>query len=132
MTWITNDGIKIEVKSAAYIQSWDQKKFSDISFSIKLNGCCEEETSMQRSEPKRHADVYVFCHLKHKDKNTFDPLKMEQWDFYILPTYQLDNYERSQHSITLNSLRKLTEPHKYADLKYEIAKAYGWMPFTTR
>jgi hypothetical protein len=51
-------------------------------------------------------------------------LKMEQWDFYILPTYQLDNYERSQHSITLNSLRKLIEPHKYADLKYEIAKAY--------
>ena len=31
----TVDGIKIEVKSAAYIQTWNQKKISNISFSIK-------------------------------------------------------------------------------------------------
>ena len=31
----SNDGIKIEVKSAAYIQSWNQKDFSIISFSRK-------------------------------------------------------------------------------------------------
>lgn len=31
---LTEDGIKIEVKSSAYIQSWAQKKYSTISFSI--------------------------------------------------------------------------------------------------
>jgi hypothetical protein len=126
----TEDGIKIEVKSAAYIQCWSQKSFSKISFSIKPARYWESETNLQRGEPKRHADVYVFCHLKHKDQNTIDPLKMEQWDFYALPTYRLDNYERSQSSITINSLKKLTEPIKYSELKNEITKAYGEKKFT--
>ncbi len=79
---------------------------------------------MHRGEPKRHADLYAFCLLKHKDKNTIDPLKMEQWEFYVLPTYRIDNYERSQSSITINSLKKLTKPKKYSELKDEITKAY--------
>lgn len=64
------------------------------------------------------------CHLKHTDQETIDPMKMEQWDFYVLPTSRLDNYERSQSSITLNSLRNLTEPCSYSELKSEIEKAY--------
>ncbi len=121
---ITEEGIKIEVKSASYIQSWNQDKFSTISFSIKPARHWETGTKRYRGNPKRHAEVYVFCHLKHKDQNTIDPLKMEQWDFYILPTYRIDNYERSQSSITLNSLQKLTEPKKYAELNFEIKRAY--------
>jgi hypothetical protein len=120
----TEEGINIEVKSASYIQSWNQKKLSTISFSIKPTRYWNAETNMQCGEPKRHADLYVFCHLKGQDKETIDPLKMEQWDFYILPTYRLDNYQRSQSSITLNSLKKLTLSRKYSELKDEILKAY--------
>lgn len=121
----TNDGIKIEVKSASYIQSWNQKQHSKISFSIKKARFWDAVNNLQRGEPKRHADLYVLCHLKHTDQSTIDPLKMEQWDFYVLPTFRLDNYKRSQSSITLNSLRKLTEPKKYSELKTEIEKAYN-------
>ena len=121
---ITDDGIKIEVKSSAYIQSWYQQGFSNISFSIKPARYWDSVTNIQRGEPKRHADVYVFCLLKHKDQNTIDPLKMEQWDFYVLPTYRLDNYQRSQSSITINSLKKLTDPKKYSELKNETTNAY--------
>lgn len=120
----TKDGIKIEVKSAAYIQSWNQRNFSTISFSIKPARCWEAEPKRQRGEPKRHADVYVFCLLKHKDQKTIDPLKMEQWDFYVLPTYRLDVYERSQSSITINSLCKLTKPIGYSDLKPVIEESF--------
>ena len=121
----TDDGIKIEVKSASYIQSWNQKQLSKISFSIKKARYWDAVNNMQRGEPKRHADLYVLCHLKHIDQTTIDPLKMEQWDFYVLRTFRLDNYERSQSSITINSLRKLTEPKKYSELKTEIEKAYN-------
>jgi len=121
----TKDGIKVEVKSASYIQSWNQKKFSNISFSIKKARFWDSEDNIQRGEPKRHADIYVFCHLKHKDQETIDPLKMEQWDFYVVPTFVLDNYEQSQLSITLNSLKNLTEPRKYSNLKSAIEKAYN-------
>jgi hypothetical protein len=120
----TDEGIKIEVKSASYIQSWSQKKLSNISYSIKPARYWDAETNMYCGEPKRHADIYVFCLLKYQDKTTIDPLKMEQWDFYILPAYRLDNYKRSQSSITINSLVKLTEPRKYSELRDEILKAY--------
>ncbi len=35
----TNDGIKIEIKSAAYIQSWHQEKLSTIKFLVQKNEC---------------------------------------------------------------------------------------------
>lgn len=116
----TSDGIKIEVKSAAFIQSWKQKEYSKISFSIKSAKFWDAENNMQNTQPKRHADVYVFCLLKHKDQETINPLKLEQWEFYVLPTSKLDNYERSQSSITLNSLKKLTDSVTYENLKEKI------------
>ena len=122
---VTSDnGIKIEVKSASYIQSWSQREFSKISFSIKKAKFWDADNGMSRGEAKRHAEVYVFCLLKHKNQETIDPLKLEQWEFYVLPTYKLDNYERSQFSITINSLRKLTEPIEYVLLKDKIEKCY--------
>jgi len=120
----TEKGIKIEVKSAGYIQSWNQKKYSTISFSIKPARFWDAKENMRKGEPKRFADLYVFCLLKHKDQKTINPLKMEQWDFYVLPTFKLDNYKRSQSSITINSLKKLTSPILYCDLKDEIEEAY--------
>lgn len=117
---LTDKGVKIEVKSAAYIQTWNQKKISTISFSIKSTKYWDAVTFSEDIQSKRHADIYVFCHLKHLDKATIDPLKMEQWDFYVLPTFKLDQYERSQSSITLNSLRKLTNPIVYNKLESEI------------
>lgn len=114
----TETGIKIEVKSAAYIQSWRQKKYSPISFSIKKT---QNYTSKER---KRHADVYVFCLLKMKDQQQIDPLKLEQWEFYVLPTCKIDNYARSQTSITLNSLLKITNPTTYKKLKNEVENCH--------
>ncbi|OFX32494.1 MAG: hypothetical protein A2W90_04080 [Bacteroidetes bacterium GWF2_42_66] len=116
--------IKIEVKSAAYIQCWNQKQYSPISFSIKSAKYWDPVTNIE-DESKRHADLYVFCHLKHKDQNTIDPLKMEQWDFYVLPTFRLDNYKRSQSSITLKSLQNMTNAKEYCALKEEILQAYN-------
>ena len=122
---ITKDGIKIEVKSSAYIQSWKQAKFSVINFSIKAARHVEKSSiTMQRGEAKRHADIYVFCLLKHKDQKTIDPLKLEQWEFYVLPTCQLDSYKRSKSSITLPSLQKLTDSITYQKLKNEIYSAF--------
>ncbi len=113
-------GIKIEVKSAAYIQSWAQKQYSKISFSIRTAQFWDADNGMSRGEPKRHADVYVFCLLHNKDQETIDPMKMEQWEFYVLPTCVIDNYQRSQSSITLNSLSRLTNCVNYDELKEKI------------
>lgn len=121
---VSRSGIKIEVKSASYLQSWNQKKLSAISFTIKQARHWDPDTNMSKDAPKRHADVYVFCLLKHKDKATVDPLKLEQWVFYVLPTIALDNYKRSKISITLKSLEKLTSPITYDVLSKAITQAY--------
>ncbi|MDV7187417.1 hypothetical protein R3X25_09005 [Lutibacter sp. TH_r2] len=119
----TENGIKIEVKSAAYIQSWNQNKYSSISFSVKPTRGWDYDTN-QRGEPKRQADLYVFCHLKHKDQNTIDPLKMEQWDFYVLPTCQLNSALKDQSTVSLNSLKKIANAIEYSELGKKITAAH--------
>jgi len=103
------EGIRIEVKSAAYLQSWTQKEFSKISFSIRPARVWDAVTGIVDKEPQRSADVYVFCLLKHQEKETLDPLNLEQWEFYVLSTAELNNYTRSKTSITLPSLQRLAK-----------------------
>jgi len=117
---ITSDNIKIEVKSASYIQSWHQKELSKISFSIKKSRSWDADTNIQSKESKRQADAYVFALLKHTDKDTVNPLNLDQWVFYVLTTDEINNYPRSEHSITLKSLEKLTNGIDYHSIKKEL------------
>jgi len=116
----SDDGIKIEVKSAAYVQSWHQNALSKIQFTIKPALYWDADTNKQAKEKKRHADVYVLCLLHHDNKSTIDPLNLDHWEFYVLATKQLNDYTRSQHSITLRSLKQLTNAVKYDYLKNKI------------
>ncbi|MFH1852134.1 MAG: hypothetical protein ABIA75_07290 [Candidatus Neomarinimicrobiota bacterium] len=104
----TDDGIKIEVKSAAYVQSWHQHKLSHISFRVQKKLVWEANTNRREGVAKRPADVYVFALLSHKDKMTIDPLNLKQWEFFVLPTEVLNQRKRSQHSITLKSLDRIS------------------------
>ncbi|MET3980414.1 hypothetical protein ABIB62_003015 [Mucilaginibacter sp. UYP25] len=116
----TPEGIKLEIKSAAYLQSWEQNVVSKISFSTKLARAWDWEVDKRSAIAKRHADVYVFCLLKHEDKQTINPLDLTHWDFYVLSTTELNKYERSQHSITLNSLKRHASAIGYNELLSEI------------
>lgn len=99
----TPEGIKIEVKSAAYIQSWQQNDYSKISFSVAKKRGWDAQTGLA-VEPTRHSDVYVLALLHHKDQMTLNPLDLDQWSFYVLTRQSLDARDRSQHSITMPSI----------------------------
>lgn len=124
---LTDDGIKVEVKSAAYLQSWKQKNYSSISFDIRQTKGWNSETNEYDDQSRRQSDVYVFCLLSHKDKATVDPLNLGQWEFYVLATKILNEKLKSQKSVSLSSLLKL-EPTKveYGRLRksidYELSK----------
>lgn len=120
---VTPDGIKIEVKSSAYLQSWAQKDYSKIVFSIKKSLYWDSESGQNGMISNRWADVYVFCFLKHKDQDSVDPLNMDMWEFYVLSTKVLNGYTRSQSSITLNTLRGKTDKVDYAELNDKIHQA---------
>ena len=104
---ITNSGLKIEVKSSAYIQSWKQKKLSNISFGIQRTRGWNSDLNEYTDKIERQADVYVFCVLHHQDEETVNPMNMDQWTFYVLETIVLNEKCKFQKTIGLNSLLKL-------------------------
>jgi len=119
----TKSGLRIEVKSCAYLQRWDQKRLSTISFVIPKTRAWDAATNERSLESKRQAQVYVFAILAHQDKSTLDPLNLDQWHFYPVLTRHLDSRERSQHSITLKSLQKICAKHvTFAELPSAIAQ----------
>ena len=113
-------GTTIEVKSSAYVQSWDHSKPSIIKFGIApQRGCWDAETGKYREGVRRWADIYVFCVFKGKEP--LHPLGTSKWDFYVMPAETLDQKCPGQKTIRLSSLEKLS-PCKccYANLKKTI------------
>jgi len=104
---LTAGGVKIEIKSTAYIQSWYQRKLSSIVFDIRPTRAWDSGTNKLAEEKKRQADVYVFCLLHHKDKETINPMDLSQWTFYVVPTKRLDQECQDAKSISLTKLTTL-------------------------
>ena len=119
---ITEKGLKIEIKSSAYIQSWDQSKLSKIIFGVQPTTVWLANNQRSKTK-KRQSDIYVFCVLNHKDKKTVNPLNLNQWDFYIIDTKILNNERTNQKTITLSSLLELNpEKLDYSGLKGSISR----------
>lgn len=122
--WNTHDlmyiGKKIEVKSAAYIQTWHKGKYSKIKFSIEAKKSYNYDTNRYSTNAIRYADIYVFCLLKEKDKNQIDALNMEHWDFFVVPTQILNNLYPTQKSISLSVLEKNSRSVSYEEIKEVI------------
>jgi hypothetical protein len=103
----TAGGLMIEVKSAAYLQTWAQKGLSTISFDIAPTRLWDPKTNEMASEARRQADLYVFALLAHRDKSTIDPLDLSQWVFYPLTTKTLDDRLPNQRQLSLSALLAL-------------------------
>lgn len=122
---ITSEGIKIEVKSSAYIQSWKQDKLSDIRFGIQPTYGLDPETDKRTNIKKRQADVYVFCVLASQEQSSLDPMDVSQWEFYVLATSVLNTKVPTQETMALSSLKRLKPVKvKYGEI-YATIKSLG-------
>lgn len=103
---LTPSGRRVEVKSAAYLQSWTKEYYSKILFDISPKHLWSPDEGYSL-ECKRNCDLYVFCIYTAltRDKS---PLNLDLWDFYILPTSILNNKVAEQKTIALQSLLKLS------------------------
>lgn len=100
-------GLRIEVKSAAYVQSWDAKHPDRISFRIAPARMPDETGDYKLNAPlQRNSDVYIFCVYKAMSKDE-SPLNLDLWEFYVLPTDILNEKKPTQKTITLQSLLQL-------------------------
>ncbi len=85
---LTEDGYRVQIDSASYLQSDDGENPSHISFSV----------------PSWNTDVYVFCIYKAETASQ-NPLNLDLWEFFVLPAAALP--EKKPESITLPKLTDL-------------------------
>lgn len=101
----TPDGITVEVKSSAFVQSWAQERLSTPTFGIRPTRRWSEERRRWEEARQRQADVYVFALFDHRKGNVStateppDPLDVSLWTFRVLATRTIDDELGSQESV---------------------------------
>jgi hypothetical protein len=105
---VTDEGLKIEVKSSAYLQAWEQKRHSVIRFDIGHKKSWNAQTNTSSSQAIRSANVYVFCVFSatDTDKAIADPLNLAQWFFLVCSTQWLNEKLGNQKSVGLVALEQ--------------------------
>ncbi len=79
------EGIKIEVKSSRYCQSWRQRRLSTLSFGRLSARAWSEETGARGAVPDVRADVFVFAIQTCRDCQRYDAFDLNQWEFRVIP-----------------------------------------------
>jgi hypothetical protein len=111
---------KIEVKSSAYLQSWQQDGLSQIKFDIAKKQGWDAVTNSYADAPQRASDCYVFCLYTETDSNQANVLDIQKWEFYVIATAALDLALGDQKSISLTPLKALCSPVDFHKLKASI------------
>jgi hypothetical protein len=102
--------VHIEVKSSAYLQPYQQEHLSNIVFSIRPTRTWDPAGGYS-DEVRRQADVYVFCLYAEQDRTKANPLELDGWRFYVLPTNRLNTVCGKQKTLSLSALLNISPIH---------------------
>ena len=121
-------GLRIEVKETSYYHPWnkDGKVSSARSFGItKANSRYAESATGELKEGEenfyeRQNDIYVFCLNTGNTREESNPLNLDNWLFYVIPTKIINEKCGDHKTISLNRVKKLASPIRYSELKKHI------------
>jgi hypothetical protein len=97
----TPEGVKIEVKAAAYWQAWKLRNREDGGWRkatpvdyekmtpIRFTGLYRAPATGPMTKANFKADVYVFCLQREQDPEKWNGVDLRQWSFFILPKSKL-------------------------------------------
>lgn len=88
-------GKRIEMKATSYIHPWNKRLSNNRVFSIApSDNRYWRELPGQDSGEKlaRQSEVYVFCLNSDKDIANPNPLNVDKWEFYVIPTFEINAY----------------------------------------
>ena len=117
-------GKRIEVKETGYYHSWrtDGKVSKQRTFGItKAYSRYKDNTS----EFKRQNDIYVFCLILGETMETSNPLVLENWRFWVVPTSTINRLCGDNKTISLGRVKRITGQNNgvgYGQLKEEVDK----------
>jgi hypothetical protein len=112
--------VRLQVKSAAYLQAWGQRKLSAITFGglrrrpfpwSADQGFVLGETKC----PK--ADVFVFAIETARRHDDYDPLEINQWAFRVLPAHLI-----TQDTLSLGTLSRLASEVTFYGLAEAVTR----------
>lgn len=110
----------VEVKASGYCQSWFQRKPSSISFSIRKARFWNPAIGAYEGEATRSAHVYVFCVHAEREKEKATVLDVSTWNFYVVPTRNLNQDFGMAKSLSLTSVRRIAVQCKWSGLKSTV------------
>ena len=103
---------RIEIKETGYYYSWQKngKISQQRTFGIS--------TSYGEDKIKaRQNDIYIFCLNTGTNAEESNPLEMDNWEFYVVPTSVINKVAESQKTISLGRVIKLAPATRYSELK---------------
>ena len=110
-------GKTIEVKSAAFLQSWQQNRPSRIVFDISLKKAWYADTNTTSLEPIRAADCYIFCLYPETDHKNANILDIPSWQFFVLSKEAINQEFKGQKTVSLKRLQGTIAATDYNHLK---------------
>ncbi|QZQ53812.1 hypothetical protein KZI27_10575 [Curtobacterium sp. TC1] len=105
---LVDDRIRVEVKSSAYLQAWEQRQLSRIEFSGLRGTRYHPRHGDDPTGRQFNAHVYVFCVQTAQTHDEYRPLDVAQWDFHVASK---DALERAQvgRSVGLATVRRIAK-----------------------
>jgi len=116
------DGIRVEVKSSAYLQAWEQRRPSRIVFSGLRGTRYHPRHGYDPAGKGLNAHVYVFCVQTARMHEDYRPLDLGQWSFHVLPRSVLER--QGSASIGLDAVTRLANgATSWSDLRKGVLQA---------
>ena len=113
---------RIEVKETSYQHAWqtdEEEKSKQRTFSITK---AYSEYADNTSEYERQNDIYVFCLNTGMTRAESNPLQLEHWEFYIVPTDVINEECGDGKTVSLSRIRQMTDKVDYSQIKNMIDK----------
>lgn len=134
-----DDGIRLEVKSSAALQSWHAMasagKTSPARFDIAPRGGYYTDSTdagvwREVDTPVRSADIYIFAWHPKKDPDTADHRRAEQWEFYVVPESKLPPKPQDTKTQTISpgTVKNLAAAVTYAELAARVTAVADGIP----
>ena len=107
---------RIEVKATRYVHPWNTYISKVRTFSIEPTNNSYWRNSKDGVNGgktlSRQSEVYIFCLNSNMDIQNNDPLKVDDWVFYVVPTFEINNYcshygNPNQKKMALNVVKRL-------------------------
>jgi len=113
--------VRLQVKSAAYLQAWGQRKLSAIIFGglrrRPFPWSADQGFVLGKIKcPK--ADVFVFAIQTAQRHDDYDPLEIDQWAFRVLPAHLI-----TQDTLSLGTLSRLSSEVTFEGLADAVTQA---------